>query len=164
MKKYLLSLVVIISLSLLSIQQSHAGLPILYGNGLEFEQLSTLPDSVTVEGNHVNFGLSFDQFALFYIPIWNYGDVEYAVYAEGNNTVYPLEEDELEYLLEEYNLTVEDDPQLSFWNRVGGKLTLIGALLAILVFTLYRRAKNEAEQEQDIAEQMAKQADNNKQQ
>lgn len=162
MKKYLFGLVTVISLSLLSVQKAQAGIPVLYGNGLEFEQLATLPDSVTVEGEHVNFGLSFDQFSLFYIPVWNYGDVEYAVYADGSNTVYSLEEDELGYLIQEYGLTVEDNPQLSFWNRVGGKLTLGGALLVILVFTLYRRARNEAEQQQDIAEQMAKQAENNK--
>lgn len=147
MKKTLLFFAALfITLTVSSQRAEAAGIPILYGNGPEFEQLYELPDSVvTDEGAHVNFGLGFEQFSLFYIPIWNYGTVEYALYDEANSTIYSLDEEDVAYFTEEYGLELAEKPELSFWNRIGGKLIVLAVIVVAFLVWGWRHKDDEEE-------------------
>lgn len=143
MKKVLLFCVLGLMFSLSSLSVS-ARATIIYGNGPEFQELTVLPDSVKMDGHHVNYGIAFEQFALFYIPIWNYGEPEFAVYADGNSTIYSLEHEDLEYLQQEYGVAIDEASlKLSFWNRFGGKLVVLGVLVIALLGYLWTRRGDE---------------------
>lgn len=157
MRKSMFVLVMSLVVAMCSVQDGQARARITYGNGPEFQELQVLPDSVEIDGCHVNYGVTFEQFSLFTVPIWNYGTVEYALFAEDNNTIYSMDDEDLAYLVEEYKVPVGLTTlgQLSFWNKIGGKLVVLAVLLifgAIYWFTKHNRDQKE---EQD-SEQQAK--------
>lgn len=133
----------------LSSNRAEARVTILYGNGPEFEQMYDLPDSLTSEaGNPLEFGVAFDQFSLFYVPIWNYGETEYAVYDRKAQTIYTLDEEDLAAFKEEYGWELPEKPGLSFWNRFGGKLILVVVLVALGGIWMWKNAGSEETEEQ----------------
>lgn len=133
----------------LSAGEAQARVTILYGNGPEFEQMYDLPDSLTSEaGNPLQFGVAFDQFSLFYVPIWNYGETEYAVYDSEAKTIYTLDEEDLAAFKEEYDWKLPEKPGLSFWNRIGGKLVVLAVLAALLGVWMWKSAGDEETEEQ----------------
>ena len=125
-----------------SISGAHAArIPVFYGNGLEFEELQQLPDSVVSDaGNKITFGLSFEQFSIFSVPLWNYGVIEYAVYEDAIETIYYIDNETAQEFADKYQFTLSEEPTLSFWNKIGGKL-IGGALIIILIYFYTRRSK-----------------------
>lgn len=157
MKKIYFILCALFLMGAASINRAEAkGIPILYGNGPEFQKLYDLPDSlVSEEGNPLEFGITFEQFSLFYVPIWNYGEKEWAVFdaKEGKaGTIYTLDEENLADFSEEFGWDLSEMPAISFWNAVGGKLVLLVVIGAICGFLLWKKAqeeKQEAEENND---------------
>ncbi|MDR3339085.1 MAG: hypothetical protein LBT25_03135, partial [Candidatus Symbiothrix sp.] len=105
---------------------------IVYSTGPHFETKQKLPIEETVEGAHVNFGVAYEQFSIFWIPIWNYGETEYALITDDGETAYYLEEESLEYFKEEYDIDTSSEPSISFWNKIGGKLIWIVVILLVI--------------------------------
>lgn len=138
----------------LSSNRAEARMTILYGNGPEFERMYDLPDSlVSEEGNPLEFGVTFDQFSLFYVPIWNYGQTEYAVYDSKAKTIYELDEEDVAAFKEKYGWELPEKPGLSFWNRIGGKLVLLAVAAALLGIWMWKRRSEETqEQQQETAQ------------
>lgn len=79
--------------------------------------------------------MRFKQFSLFYIPVWNYGDYEYVLYTDtkigdADYTCASLSRDEVSYLQSLYS-GIPDEPELPFWDAIGGKILL--AFIAFLI-------------------------------
>jgi hypothetical protein len=132
MKNVLLTSVFLIAFIFNTAVVSAKGI-VVYGTGPHFETKTNLPDSETIEGKHVNFGIAYEQFSLFWIPVWNYGTVEYALVSDDGDTAYsPLSEEDLQYLTDTYSLDTASAPGISFWNKIGGKLIWIAVILLII--------------------------------
>lgn len=133
-----------------------ASIPIFYGCGPEFERVYDVPTSLlSEEGNPLKFGVSFKQFSLFHVPIWNYGQTEYAVYDSKAKTIYELDEADVAALKEEYGWELPEKPGLSFWNRIGGKLVLLGVVAAWFGIAMWKgkRRSGETQEQQPEAAQ-----------
>ena len=144
MKKRMI-LCLIVGLSFCSINVS-AKIPILYGLGEEISLVKELPneDLFTVQADdgvwhHAYLGVIYQQFSLFYIPIWNYGDYKYVLFTDTKVGEYDciyaeLSRQEVAYLQTLYS-DIPDEPKLSFWTSVGGKLLSIGLVILIFIFS-----------------------------
>ncbi|NDW08912.1 hypothetical protein [Dysgonomonas sp. 520] len=129
MKKLIifLSLILFVSIS------QKADAQVVYHNGPAVSVLEKLPDSVKINGGqHVNFGISYEQFGLFWLPLWNYGEVKYALISDDENSYWDLTEEDIELLKSEYNMDIKDKPEIPFWTKVGLKPVIILLLLFII--------------------------------
>lgn len=63
---------------------------VVYHNGPKFETLKELPADVILEGKHVNIGVAYDQFGIFWLPLWNYGTPEYSLVSDDEETAWAL--------------------------------------------------------------------------
>ena len=109
---------------------------ILYGNGEEISMVLSLPNQedflITCDDGrdyHADLGVMYNQFSLFYIPVWNYGDYKYVLYTDKkvgkyDFTYVDLGKDEVEYLQTLYG-GIPDEPELPFWDAYGGKLLIL---------------------------------------
>lgn len=116
--------------------------PVIYGNGQEITKIKELPNTedytLTAQDGrtyHGDLGILHDEFSLFWIPIWNYGDYKYVLYTDtkvGSNdyTYVDLDDSDIAYLQSRFS-GIETEPTLPFWNAIGGKLALI-AILAVI--------------------------------
>ena len=148
MKKNLLSTLLIAGFLLVSNVVSAAGIPIFYSNGTQFAKLSDLPEETKeVFGEKLSFGVAFDQFSIMWVPMWNYGEVQYVLIAENGNDAYTLDEEDLQYLKEECGIDTDKNPasRIPFWHKIGGKL-IWGALLAFLIWGSIGKKKEENEE------------------
>ncbi len=146
MKKFLCILLAVAGLMSISNNASAKGIPIFYNNGLTFSQTHQLPDSIIIDGQHVNFGVGFNQFGVFWVPLWNYGETEYVLITDDGNTGYDLDEEELAYLKEEYQIDTEQAPAIPFWHKTGGKL-IWGGVLLLIIGGYFRKSKTGGEEE-----------------
>lgn len=102
-------------------------------------------ESETEDGQtfHVNLGVMVDdQFSFLGVPLWNEGEPKYVLYNEriaktskGDFTWYQyveLDNDDVTALREEVG-GIPAKPQLSFWERIGGKLVAL-VVLVVLIF------------------------------
>ncbi|MDR2885344.1 MAG: hypothetical protein LBU95_00995 [Rikenellaceae bacterium] len=145
MKKILLSVLFLVAFSFAASAITPA-IPVIYGNGPEFVKLKTLPDSVTLDDKHVNFGVAFEEFHIFWIPVWTYGDVEYVAIEDNGKSAYRLDEEDLAHLSEAYGIDTEKKPSVPFWHKIGGKL--IWASVIVLAVWGFGGKKNDDEDEQ----------------
>ncbi|MDR0863937.1 MAG: hypothetical protein LBO74_03275 [Candidatus Symbiothrix sp.] len=149
MKKTLLICVCIVSLLFVVQTVSARGIPVIYSNGLTCEVKEKLPEEAIIDGSHVDFGISFDQFAIFWIPLWNYGTTNYAYIDKAHDTVYEIDTNDSEeagFLKENYNIDITKAPKISFWNAIGGKLIAL-AVIALLVWGSLKSKKDDKEKE-----------------
>lgn len=147
MKKFYLAIsaAFVLALALLAAPAEARRATILYGNGPEFQKMYDLPDSVTLDNGHtLQFGIAFEQFSLFYVPIWNYGTTEYAVYDAADRTIYTLDAEDIADFQAEYGWELPKTPKLSFWNRIGGKLVALLVIGALVCFGLWKQQQTEA--------------------
>ena len=90
MKKVLLALTFFGALFLTTTTASAGGV-IIYSNGEKVEVVSKLPAEAVIDNSHVNLGVMYEQFAIFWIPVWNYGDVKYVLINDKGDTYYDLD-------------------------------------------------------------------------
>jgi hypothetical protein len=121
---------------------------IVYSTGPHFETKQKLPVEETIDGKHVNFGVAYDQFSIFWIPIWNYGETEYALITDDGENAYSMDQESLQYLKEQYDIDTNSTPSISFWNKIGGKLIWIAVILLII----WGSVGNKKEKEEEPAE------------
>ena len=106
---------------------------IVYHTGPKGSTLEILPSDAVIDGQHVNFGVVYDQFGLFWLPLWNYGETEYALIADDENTFWSLDEETLKMVKTEYSLDIPDTPSIPFWQKVGLKPVVILLLLFFIL-------------------------------
>jgi len=118
--------------------------PIIYSNGETFEKVLTLPNTEEFQFEysermyHGDLGIRYDQFCLFWIPLFNYGDKKYVLFNERKDDyVYvELTNDGIKYLQDIYgSSTIPNTPKPSFWNEWGGKL--VALLIIALAWFLF---------------------------
>ncbi len=119
---------------------------IIYSNGEKIEVAKKLPDDAVINDEHVNLGVMYKQFAIFWIPMWNYGETKYVFLNDNEDTYYDLEKEDIETLKTEFDVDVPQNPSIGFWNKIGGKLIWGALILAAIFFGLkYRKDNDEAE-------------------
>jgi hypothetical protein len=106
-----------------------AGIPIIYSSGEKIDVAKELPDDALIDGQHVNLGVMYEQFAIFWIPIWNYGETKFVLVNNNNDLYYDLTEEDIEILKTEFNVDVPKKPTIDFWNKIGGKLVWVAIIL-----------------------------------
>ena len=55
-------------------------------------------------------------------------------------TIYYIDNETAQEFADKYQFTLSEEPTLSFWNKIGGKL-IGGALIIILIYFYTRRSK-----------------------
>jgi len=145
MKKVILSLTLFVALLFTANNASARGL-IIYSNGEKIEVVKQLPDSAIIDGTHVNLGVMYKQFSIFWIPMWNYGDTKFVLVNDKKDTYYDLDKENIETLKTEFNVNVPDNPAIGFWNKIGGKI-IWGVLIiaAICGWWISRKDNEDAE-------------------
>jgi len=127
---------------------------IVYSNGEKIELTKELPADVTIDGTHVNLGVMYDQFAIFWVPMWNYGETRFVLFNDKKNTYWDVDEETIEILKTDFNVEVPAKPTIGFWNKIGGKLIWFGViLLAFWGWWSSRKDDDEEEAEQEEVKQ-----------
>jgi hypothetical protein len=109
---------------------------IFYGKGYKFEATKPLSPRFVENNRHLNFGIAYRQFSVFWIPVWNYEEGQYVLITDDEKTAYELSEADLKYLKEIYDVDADSPPAISFWNKAGGKLVW-GSLLLGIIFLCF---------------------------
>lgn len=156
MKKIFCTILLVVGF--LCVSNTASAIPILYSNGLQFAKTHNLPEDVVIDSQHVNFGVSFKQFAIFWIPIWNYGDTEYVLINDKGDYGYDLDEEDLAYLKETYDIDTDKAPKIPFWDRIGGKLVWIAIIFVVLIFGRGKKGEEEAEEETEASPEQPEEA------
>lgn len=142
MKKIILFIFTVFCLG--AMQNIEAKGVIIYNTGPTIETVEKLPaDAVLEDGTHFNLGIMYDQFGLFWMPVWNYSDAEYVLVSNDEKTYYELNEAQLAELAKQYNLGLKDKPSPSLWNKIGLKPVLVILIAAIIWGYLPGRKKKE---------------------
>lgn len=119
---------------------------IIYHNGPNLETVEKLPtDAKLDDGTHFNLGLMYDQFGLFWMPVWNYSDAKYVLVSDDEKTYYELDKAQLDELSKEFNIQLKDNPSPSLWNRIGLKPVIVLLVVAIIWGYLPSKKKKEEE-------------------
>ncbi len=118
-----------------------SAIPVFYSYGNAVTTVKELPNTEDFEletkngtTKHCDLGVMHQEFAIFGIPIWNYGDYKYVLFHDnGDDFDYiTLGKDEIEALQSLYS-EISDNPELPFWNTIGGKLLVLGVLALFIV-------------------------------
>ncbi len=156
MKKLLLSLVFGVALTLVSIPVAHG--MIIYSTGEQMDIFQKLPAEFEFDdGDHMNLGVMYSQFSIFWIPVWNYGETKW-VWSNDAADAYndDVSEEELELLRTELGYDIPDEPRIGFWNRIGGKLVWTAVILFVVLFGRNKKKDDEeypmARNEEPVAE------------
>lgn len=136
--------------ALCAVQDIQAKGVIVYHNGPKFETLQELPADIMLEGKHVNIGVAYDQFGIFWLPLWNYGTPEYALVSDDNETAWTLTGEDLESIKKEYNIELPENPSPSLWNKIGLKPVVV-LLLFLIVWGYLKKEKTEEITEETTA-------------
>lgn len=123
-------------------QEMQAKGVIVYHDGPVFKTVKELPADRIIDGKHVNLGIAFEQFGLFWLPLWNYGEVKYALVTDDEEEAWEIDEADLSELKAELNLDVSDKPSIPLWDKIGLKPVVIILLLLIIWGNLPGRKKN----------------------
>jgi hypothetical protein len=145
MKKAILTCAIFGALFLTASPASAKGI-IIYSNGEKIELFKKLPSEAVIDDTHVNLGVKYDQFAIFWIPMWNYGETKYVLINDEKDTYWDLDTETAELLKTEFNVDIPQKPTIGFWNRIGGKIIWgIVILAAIAGWWFSRKDDDEAE-------------------
>lgn len=117
---------------------------VFYRTGIHVVQVVDLPaDSayalINEEGEFVesDLGILHEQFQIFWLPVWNYGEEKYVLYYEKGDTINAADLDEEDLAALHADFDFPETPTMPFWHKIGGKIVLvliIGAYLAYKVF------------------------------
>ena len=141
MKKVILTLSLIGAMFFAANTVSARGI-IIYSTGEKIETVKQLPDSAIINDEHVNLGVMYKQFSIFWIPMWNYGETKYVFLNDKKNTYYDLEAEDIQSLKTVFNVEVPQAPTIGFWNKTGGKI-IWGIVILVVVFGWLSPRKDE---------------------
>jgi hypothetical protein len=121
MKKVILTCAILGALVFTTSPVSAKGI-IFYSNGEKIELYKELPAEANIKGAHVNLGVKYEQFSIFWVPMWNYGETKYVLVNDKEDTYWELDTETIEMLKTEFNVDVPQNPTIGFWNKIGGKI------------------------------------------
>jgi len=124
---------------------------IIYSNGEKIEVVKKLPADATIDGTHFNLGVMYDQFSIFWVPIWNYGEIKYVLINDKEDTYYDITEEDIEILKTDFDVDIPEKPSIGFWNKIGGKL-IWGTVILAAAFGWWVSRKDEDEDEDEDEE------------
>ncbi len=139
MKRILSLLVVLIFIG--ATQKAEAKGAVVYHNGPTISKVADLPEDANIDGTHVNLAVMYEQFGLFWLPVWNYGDVVYVLINNAEDTYWDVDAELLQSIKTEYNLNIPDTPEIPFWTKVGLKPVLI----ILLIFMIWSQIRSKKE-------------------
>lgn len=155
MKKALLLLVLLCASIGFATPASAKGV-IFYGHGETLKTLEKLPADCVIDGQHVNFGMRYESFTLFWMPVWNYGEYKYALVNDAEDTWMELTVEEAKALGKEYKFEVPDQPTLPLISQIGLKPVLALFVLYLIYSGISNRKKKE--QEGEVTEEKTEEA------
>lgn len=129
-----------------AIQETQAKGVIIYHSGPNLEVVKQLPDSAQIDSAHVNLGIMYDQFGLFWCPVWNYSEAKYVLVNDAENIYWDLDEEDLAWIKENTDAELDAKPSPSMWNKIGIKPVL--ALLGVGIIWAYIPSKKKEEDEE----------------
>lgn len=138
MKRFILAMLILFSIG--SLQKIEAKGVIVYGLGETISKVQDLPEECTMGDEHVNLGVMYEQFSLFWMPIWNYGDVQYVLFNDKEDTYWDLDEEMIEILKSDFGAQMDEEASVPFWTKIGGKPIII--LLILFFFFRSRFSKS----------------------
>lgn len=118
--------------TLLLLPAKAAGAEIVYHNGPKYSTLIELPAEVQINGKHVNLGVAYKQFGLFWMPVWNYGKIGYVFLTDNEEMFWTANKEQLAFLKTKYKIDIPDTPSIPLWQKIGLKPLIIFALLYLL--------------------------------
>ena len=145
MKKIILTLSLVGTLFFAANTVSAKGI-IVYSNDEKIEVIKQLPDSATIDGQHVNLGVMYEQFSIFWIPMWNYGETKYVLVNDKKDTYFDLTAEEIQMMKTEWNVDVPQTAKIGFWNKTGGKI-IWGFLILVIIYGWWSSRKDNKEAE-----------------
>jgi hypothetical protein len=138
MKTFSVSVIVVSLLACVS--SAYAAKPIFFSFGGEtIAKIADFPDTPEFqnqEGHYVDAGMRYKQISIFFIPVWNY-DQEWCGYIS-DKMYLDLSKEKLDELATAAHISLPSEFQVSFWDKIGGKL-LLGALL--IAYFLYLKTQ-----------------------
>lgn len=156
MKKVLLLLVLLCaSIGFATPASAKKGV-IFYSDGETLKTLEKLPADCVIDGEHVNFGMRYESFAIFWMPVWNYGEYKYALVNDAEDTWAELTLEEAKALGKEYKFEVPDQPTLPLMSQIGLKPVFALFVLYLIYSCIPSRKKKE--QEGEVTEEKTEEA------
>lgn len=152
MKKLLLFFLMLCAFMGSTLPASAAKGVIVYGDGEVLKTTQTLPDSCVIDDEHYNFGVRYESFSLFWLPVWNYGEYKYALINDAEDTWAELSVEEAKELGQMYNFEVADEPTLPLLTQIGLKPVIL-IVVALFIYGLFSRDNKEEEEPQKEEEQ-----------
>ena len=131
-----------LTISLLISQNAEAKGVIIYHDGPRFKTVEQLPTEWEIDGKHVNLGVAYEQFGIFRLPLWNYGETRYILVSDDEESAWELDGKQLAELKSEHNLNIPENPLIPFWEKVGLKPVVIILLLLIIWGYLLGKKRN----------------------
>lgn len=121
--------------------------------GEAMTKIEDFPDTEAFQmedGSYVDAGAIYKQVSILFIPVWNY-EIRWCGYVGEGESYMELTKEELDELAKEAGVTLSENPSISFWHSIGGKLVflaLIGAFIAYSVLS----SDDEEEEEKPVEE------------
>lgn len=150
MKKRVLMAVLI---CLMSTNVSFAGnevakMFVFFGNSQKLSEVYELPNEEyfqTDNGEHLNLGISYKVFSIFWIPLLVTEDPSFIYTVEGNDDFYyEINSDAVKSIAEEYHIAdIESLKEVPFWDAWGGKILI---LVVILFFVFASMGSHDTEE------------------
>jgi hypothetical protein len=144
MKKVILTISLFVVLCFMA-NNASAKIVFLYSNGEKVDLVEKLPEDAMLDNEHVNLGVMYSQFSMFWLPLWNYGETKYVLINDRKNTYFDLSAEDLEILKSDYNIDIPENYTIGFWDRVGGKLCLCALIIVIAILGIRSRSDNKTE-------------------
>lgn len=128
--------------------------------GTEVYQVHELPENYTIQTTeygtiHVNLGVVYDEFSIFWIPTWNWNVDTYVLLPDNYDTLdkgkyvfYNIDAEELSKIHQIVG-DLPEKPKLSFWRSIGGKLITFPLILLCLYGLLPASNKDKKETEKE---------------
>lgn len=122
---------------------AHA-LPMVYGTAEKSVKVADLPgeEFTLPDGRRVAVGYCYEQFQLFWIPLWNWNEKYCGYVDEKSYTTASYEE--LIGISKIMGLDTSWDDgksKIPLWERIGGKVVLIAILLCLIAYSFFKKRR-----------------------
>lgn len=149
----------IIVLSLLTLFFSNKNInakipiPIPYSNGPKIVFAKQLPNEKKYQiqasdgsWHHADIGIMFNQYSIFFIPLYNYGGAKYVLFSNNDIDGTTYSEEGGNAVIAELNFNgvhLPDPPKLPFWDETGGKLVWASIIIVICLYFAFKRSEED---------------------
>ncbi len=103
--------------------------------GEKVAKVADFPDNnnfKNIEGRYFDAGVRYKQVSILFIPLWNY-EKKWCGYLTDEYYI-DLTKKDLDELASIAGVTLPDEAELSFWEKIGGKLVLLALLVLYIIY------------------------------